>query len=82
MTKKYVEINLRVLVTTAFEYMATEDVNSVAYQDLIANAYLEEAPRSYMGEDYSGFKLTNKDASVEIRTEDGSLISYSFEPFE
>jgi hypothetical protein len=39
--EKHVEMNLRYLVTTAFEYMATEDVNSVGYQDLLANeAYM------------------------------------------
>ena len=80
--EKQVEMNLRYLVTTAFEYMETEDVNSVTYQDLIANeAYMEELPKSYLGEDYSSFKLTDDDTSVEVRTEDGATISFDFAPF-
>ena len=78
--EKRVEMNLRYLVTTAFEYMATEDVNSVTYQDLLDNEfYMEDVPKSYLGEDYSGFKLTDKDTSVEVRTEDGKTISFSFD---
>ena len=78
--KTYIKANLRNLVMEAMVYMDDHDVKTVTYADLTRDeTYLDRTPlKSYLGEDYSRFNITDTDTSVEVVTRDGEIVSYEF----
>ena len=78
--KTYINANLRRLVMEAMMYMNDHNVKIVTYANLTKNeTYLDSNPlKSYLGEDYSRFNITDTDTSVEVVTREGEIVSYAF----
>jgi len=71
--------NLRMLSTASEQYMLDKGVTAAGYYDLVGTGtdnYIR-AINPVMGEDYSGFYLTQHDTQVMIVAPDGTTVTFN-----